>query len=72
MPPARVVYSAIFFALTMALIVVAKPDAIFDRATGRPRPFGSEPGSTVFSLGVVSVVAAILSLYVFAMIDLLS
>ena len=73
MPPARVVYSILFFALTMALIAVAKPAAIFDPDTGKPRPFGSsEPGATMFSLGVVSVIAAVLSLYVFAMIDLLS
>jgi hypothetical protein len=56
----------------MALIAVAKPSALFDRETGRARAFGSEPGATVFSLGVVTVIAALLSLYIFAMIDLLS
>ena len=65
-------YSSLFFALIMALIAVSKPAALFDPETGRPRPFGSSPGATLFSLGVVAVVAAVLSLYTFAMIDLAS
>lgn len=70
-PPARVIYSSLFFALTMVLIAVAKPPALFDPATGMPRAFGHSRG-TVFSFGVVTVVAAVLSMYVFSMIDLVT
>jgi hypothetical protein len=69
-PPARVIYSCLFFALTMLLIAVARPRALFDPSSGRPLPYGPGPGRTMFPLGVVTVVAALLSLYVFAMIDL--
>jgi Na+/H+ antiporter NhaD/arsenite permease-like protein len=71
-PPARVIYSCLFFVLTMTLVAVAKPSALFDPVTGQPRGFGTGGERTVFPLGVVAVVAAVLSLYTFAMIDLLS
>jgi hypothetical protein len=66
--PARVVYSCLFFVLTVALIIVARPAALFG-ADGRPLPLGSGPGRTMFPLGVVIAVVAILTLYLFAMID---
>ena len=69
-PAARVVYSCLFFVLTMALVMVARPRALFDES-GRPRPFGTGPGTTVFPFGVVVVVSAVLSMYVFVMIDLI-
>ena len=77
MPAARVIYSALFFVLSMLLIIVAKPRAFF-REDGSVRPFGTgnsgdrggSRGTTVFPLAVVVVVAAVLSLYTFAMIDL--
>jgi hypothetical protein len=71
-PPARVIYSCLFFVLTMTLVAVAKPSALFDPVTGQPRGFGTGGERTVFPLGVVAVVAAVLSLYTFAMIDLFS
>ena len=69
MYPARVAYSALFFVLVMALVVVARPPYVFDGA-GRPRPFGVEPGATLLPLGVVTVVAAAGSMFVFSLIDL--
>lgn len=70
-PPARVIYSCLFFVLVMALIAVARPRNVFDASTGRPKPFGVGEGRTVFPLGVLVVVVAVLSLYAFAMIDLI-
>lgn len=71
-PAPRVIYSVIFFVLSMILIIVSKPSALFDPETGAPRPFGFAPkDSTLFSLGVVMVSAAITSLYLFAFIDLI-
>lgn len=73
MYPARVLYSAALFVLVMALIIIARPRALF-RADGAPRPFGvsdgQEGGTTVFPLGVATVVVAVLSLYTFTVIDL--
>ena len=67
----RVVYSVIFFVLVMTLLVVSKPSALFDpRSEGRPRPFGTGPGHTMFTLGVVTVLLAVLSLYMFTLIDM--
>ena len=74
MPAARVIYSVLFFVLTMLLIIVAKPRAFF-RDDGTVRPFGAGKAgkardTTIFPLAVVVVVTAVLSLYTFAMIDL--
>lgn len=72
MPPARVVYSTLFFVLTMALILVARPRTLF-KPDGSAKEFGTgghDQGRTVFPLGVVVVLVAVLSLYTFAMIDL--
>ena len=71
-PAPRVAYAAAFFALLMALIVLARPALVF-RPDGTPRPFGvaaaGAEGATVYSLGVVTVVAAVLSLFLFTVID---
>lgn len=66
---ARVLYSILFYVLAMALLIASQPRAVFndDRS---PRAFGVGPGKTVFSLGVVAVSLAILSFYMFALIDL--
>lgn len=69
MYPARAVYSALFFVLFMALVYVARPAFMFDDKN-RPRPFGVEPGSTLFPLGVVTVVAAVASMFLFSIIDM--
>ena len=65
----RLAYSAALFALVLAAVVLARPAAVFDPATGRPRPFGAGPGETLLSLGVVTVLAALLSAYAFLLVD---
>lgn len=81
MPAARVIYSVLFFVLSLLLIIVAKPKAFFHE-DGSIRPFGTgrrrgtdaadkTTTTTVFPLGVVVVVLAVLSLYTFVMIDLI-
>ncbi len=77
-PPPRIAYAVCFFLLLMALVIVARPAAVFD-ADGRARPFGAasaptdmaadSPPPTMLSLGVVTLIAATLSLYVFTCID---
>lgn len=68
---ARVVYSILFYALSMALIVVSRPQLVFDERTGNPLPFGVGEGKTLFSLGVITVGLALLAFYLFALIDMI-
>lgn len=65
----RIVYSAAFFTLAMLLIITNKPSPMFDGRTGAPRPFGLGEDKTLFSLGAVTVALAVMSYYVFALID---
>lgn len=65
----RIVYSVLFYILTMILIVTAKPSIMFEK-DGNIKPFGVGYEKTMFSMGVFSVVFAILSFYIFCIIDL--
>jgi hypothetical protein len=69
MYPPRVVYSVLFYILLMTLVIVSKPRMLFD-PNGSVRVFGVGKKHTVFPLGVVAVVAAVLSMYTFSLIDL--
>jgi hypothetical protein len=68
---ARVIYSILFFVLSMALLLITKPAIIFDRRTGEPLPFGIGEGKTLYSLGIITAALAILSFYFFAWIDMI-
>ena len=65
----RVVYSTLFYTASMLLIIVSKPVLMFD-AEGEPRAFGLGSDKTLFSLGATTVALAVMSFYVFALIDL--
>lgn len=65
----RIVYSILFYVLTMILIIISKPRLIFE-IDGSIKQFGVGYDKTMFSLGVFSVVLAILSFYIFCIIDL--
>lgn len=73
-PPARVIYSTIFFVLVMTLIVLTKP-ALFFSDDGKVRPFGFSSSSscpvesTPVPLGLAVVLAAIGSMLLFGTID---
>lgn len=75
-PPSRVLYSALLFLLVMGLLVAVRPAAFF-APDGRVRPFGlgaagaAEGGAetTAVPLGAVTVIAAVLSMFVFSLID---
>lgn len=66
----RVIYSLLFFGLLMMLIFVAKPAQLFS-AAGEVKPYGVGEGKTVISLGVLTVVSAICSFYIFALLDVI-
>ena len=67
--PARVLYSSVFFVLIMCLVFVSKPRLLFEK-DGEVRAFGVGEGRTMLSLAVVTVVAAVLSMFTFSLIDL--
>ena len=65
----RVLYSVIFFVLFIVLIIVSRPPCVFDNQS-RLKNFGIGANKTMFSLGVMTVVCAMVSFYIFAIIDL--
>ena len=65
----RIVYSILFYILLIVLIVLTKPSIIFE-PNDNLKPFGIGEDKTMFSFGVFTVVLAILSFYVFCLIDL--
>lgn len=73
----RVSYATILFVLVMVLIIIAKPNFLFieedaSSATKGIRPFGvANPKSTIFSLGVVTVVIAIICMALITVIDII-
>lgn len=66
----RIIYSILFYVLLMVLIILAKPSVMFD-ADGNIKIFGTGNEKTMFSFGVFSVIVAIISFYIFSMIDLI-
>lgn len=66
----RIVYATLFYVLLVILIVLAKPSIIFDK-DGSIKPFGVGEDKTMFSLGVFSIVLAIVSYYIFCLVDMI-
>lgn len=65
----RVIYSVLFYVLLIVLMIVSKPSVMFEE-NGNIKPFGIGDEKTMFSLGVFTVVLAIISFYLFCLIDL--
>ena len=65
----RVLYSILFYVLVLILILLVKPSAMFDEKSNL-KPFGVGQNKTILSLGVVTVALAIVSYYLFCVIDL--
>lgn len=65
----RVLYSITFFILFMVLIMSVRPRWLF-RADGTTVPFGVGPDKTLFSLGTLTIACAAISLFAFALVDL--
>lgn len=66
----RIVYALLFYILLIILVIVSKPSVMFER-DGSIRPFGVGEDKTMFSLGVFSIVFAILSFYIFCLVDMI-
>jgi hypothetical protein len=66
----RVIYSVLFYVLLIILIILAKPSIMFN-SNGDIKLFGVGEEKTMFSLGVASIVLALVSFYIFCLIDLI-
>lgn len=67
----RIIYSILFYVLLMILVVLAKPSFLFTNNSHELKPFGIGDQKTMFSFGVVAVIMAIVSFYLFAIIDMI-
>jgi hypothetical protein len=65
----RVIYSVLFYVLLIILIILAKPSIMFN-SNGDIKLFGVGEDKTMFSLGVASILLALVSFYIFCLIDL--
>jgi hypothetical protein len=66
----RIVYSVLFFVLSMILVNLLKPTVMFN-SDETLKSFGINKNETVFSLGVFTTLSSIVSFYFFCMIDLI-
>ena len=67
----RVIYSIMFYVLVVILIFIAKPSLMFDRQQ-QFKNFGiGGSEKTLFSFGVLVSIVALVSFYLFAVIDLM-
>jgi hypothetical protein len=64
----RIMQSALLFFLILFLIILLKPKAIF-KEDGSLKEFGLDKNQTIFHFGVVTIVAAIVSFWVIAVVD---
>ena len=64
----RIIYSTLLFTMLMILVYLQKPTMMFRRDDAL-KSFGINKNQTIVSLGVFTIVCAIISFYVFAMVD---
>lgn len=66
----RIIYSVLFYILSMILLVVSKPGIMFEK-NGEFKSFGIGTDKTMFSFGVFSALLAVISFYIFCLIDII-
>ena len=49
------------YALTAYALVATKPECMFDRATGMPKAFGTDPGQTLLPFYLAALMVAVMS-----------
>lgn len=64
----RLIYTVIFYLLLMVIIFMQKPRIIFNEDNSL-KNFGFGENQTLYSMGTFSIVIAIISFYIFALID---
>jgi hypothetical protein len=68
LPSKRVIYSILFFIAIMSILIVTKPKSFYQK-DGKLKCFGMYGDDTLFSLGFITIVVAILVFYMFCIID---
>ncbi len=66
----RVIYAILFFVLSVLMIHLLKPSLIYDE-DGNMKEFGTGHNKTLFSFGVITVFLAVISFFIFTMIDII-
>jgi len=66
----RIFYAIILYISIMTLLFIKKPLLLFDQH-GNIKTFGVGNNRTIYSVGVLTVVTAILSFYLFCVIDMI-
>lgn len=66
----RIVYAVLFYVLLIMLIILAKPTMMFE-SDGSIKQFGVGEDKTMFSVGVFSVILALVSYYIFCLVDMI-
>ena len=66
----RIIYSVTFYILLIILISILKPEIMFNK-DGDIISFGLNKNETLYSFGVFSVLSAIVTFYLFCIIDLI-
>lgn len=66
----RILYSITLFVLLMLLVYLTKPAPIYHKDE-TIKAFGINKNETIISLGVFTILAAVMSMYIFAIIDMI-
>jgi hypothetical protein len=69
-PTSRVIYSTIFFVMISFIILYTRPKTMFHE-NGKPKKFGVGDDETVFSITPILLFTAILSFFLFSVLDLI-
>ena len=66
----RIIYSILFYTLCMTIIILTKPNPVFDPISQKPRAFGLGSDKSLFTLGTATVMISLASFYIFTFIDI--
>ena len=66
----RIFYSIFLYTLLITLIFIKKPLLLF-HPNGEMKQFGLKTNESIYTIGVLSVVLAIVSFYIFCIIDII-
>ena len=67
----RLILSIIFFLMSMSMIIIMKPNSLFNAQDGSIKEFGVGLDKTIYSMGVVVVCLSIFSFYIFSIVDII-
>jgi hypothetical protein len=65
----RIFYAIFLYVLIMTLIFLKKPSMLFEK-NGEIKNFGLKKNETMYSVGVLTIVLAIVCFYLFCVIDM--